>query len=113
MGQEYLNHSEGSYNSKAINRLNILRILIFILTLATLIMFTECRRRNTNNTDIPHEIASTQDESCLECHKTGEKNAPVVSHPDSKNCIKCHECQKSSKGKTQLTSSGLKEVAQR
>jgi nitrate reductase cytochrome c-type subunit len=40
---------------------------------------------------IPHEI---EDETtCLECHRLGDNDAPITSHPERVNCVQCHIAQ--------------------
>jgi len=40
---------------------------------------------------IPHEI---EDETgCLECHRLGDNDAPITSHPERVNCVQCHVTQ--------------------
>jgi len=37
---------------------------------------------------IPHEVG--EDTACLDCHRLGENDAVITSHPDRFNCIQCH-----------------------
>jgi nitrate reductase cytochrome c-type subunit len=40
---------------------------------------------------IPHGITDTANgESCLVCHRTGVKGAPVTNHPERLTCTECH-----------------------
>jgi len=40
---------------------------------------------------IPHPVSDAATAvDCLKCHETGKKGAPVVSHPERKNCSQCH-----------------------
>jgi hypothetical protein len=38
----------------------------------------------------PHAVGSVTDDSCLECHRNGDYEAPRVSHPDWSHCVSCH-----------------------
>ena len=37
---------------------------------------------------IPHDVEV--DMPCLDCHRTGENNAVITSHPERFNCVQCH-----------------------
>ncbi len=37
---------------------------------------------------IPHEVEV--DMECLECHRQGDNDAVITSHPERVNCIQCH-----------------------
>jgi len=40
---------------------------------------------------IPHKVdANASGASCLACHKSGLKGAPVTSHPERLDCGQCH-----------------------
>ncbi|MDH4028506.1 MAG: nitrate reductase cytochrome c-type subunit [Nitrospirota bacterium] len=37
---------------------------------------------------VPHDVEV--DMSCLDCHRNGENDAVITSHPDRFNCVQCH-----------------------
>ena len=40
---------------------------------------------------IPHPVTSTDEGSCLACHRSGTGGAPKTPHPDDEGCVGCHE----------------------
>lgn len=39
---------------------------------------------------VPHRIDDKTSESCLGCHRTGLKGAPISPHPVRLDCTQCH-----------------------
>jgi nitrate reductase (cytochrome), electron transfer subunit len=40
---------------------------------------------------IPHRVLEDYTtKTCLGCHETGKKGAPVTPHPERQNCTQCH-----------------------
>lgn len=37
---------------------------------------------------VPHEIE--EESGCLDCHRLGDNDAPITSHPERVNCVQCH-----------------------
>jgi len=37
---------------------------------------------------VPHDVEV--DMPCLDCHRTGENDAVITSHPERFNCVQCH-----------------------
>ncbi len=37
---------------------------------------------------IPHDVEA--EETCLDCHRLGENDAVITSHPERSNCVQCH-----------------------
>lgn len=107
MGQKNSNHSMVINSCDFLTGLLSLRTVIIILMLAIPVLFTACRK----GPKVPHEIVSAEDESCRSCHKTGENDAPVVSHIDRKNCLRCHESSKQTEDKAQLSFSKMNVAA--
>jgi hypothetical protein len=40
---------------------------------------------------VNHPIADRSDASCLVCHQSGVKGAPVTKHPKYADCLRCHK----------------------
>ena len=37
---------------------------------------------------VPHDLEVGMD--CLDCHRLGENDAVITSHPERSNCVQCH-----------------------
>ncbi len=57
------------------------------IMMVMLLMFSSCKEAPV----VSHPVMNKSDTSCLSCHQSGFKGAPVTRHPKYKDCLRCHK----------------------
>jgi len=61
--------------------------IVPIIIMVMLLMFSACKEAPV----VSHPVMNKSDASCLVCHQSGVKGAPVTSHPKYTDCLSCHK----------------------
>jgi len=74
----------------AMNIVSFFRSVLPVVSAAAAMMALSACGDDDDAPKIPHQISSTDDSSCLGCHRDGVNGAPKTPHPGKAGCTGCH-----------------------
>jgi len=64
-----------------------LKRMFVVMAMALLALSAACKEAPK----VSHAVINKSDASCLSCHQSGATGAPVMSHSNYDNCLRCHK----------------------